>query len=69
MFHEMPDHESVLQNLKTILKPEGRILISEPKIHVPKKDFEETEKAIRQAGFRIIARPFIFFSRTLVLSH
>lgn len=68
MFHEMPDHQAVLQNLKSLLKPEGKILIVEPKIHVPSSDFKETVALIRKSGFPIVAEPKIFFSRAVIFT-
>lgn len=66
MFHEMPNHETVLNNLKTLLKPNGKILISEPKIHVPKNDFERTKTLVKQMKFTILDEPKIFFSRSIL---
>lgn len=69
MFHEMPNPEAVLQNLKSLLKKDGKILIVEPKIHVPAADFKATKALILQSGFSIIEEPKIFFSRAVVITH
>jgi SAM-dependent methyltransferase len=68
MFHELPNQQATLREFKTLLNPDGRILIVEPKIHVPKKDFEELEKRVLDNGFQISERPNIFFSRSMMLS-
>lgn len=69
MVHEVPDHDSLFKELKSILKPEGKIFIIEPRMHVTGKAFKVmTDKTIK-AGFEIIGRPKVFFSRTLLLEH
>jgi hypothetical protein len=69
MLHEVPNQQAVLHEFKTLLNPDGKILIVEPKIHVPKKDFAEMEKRIIDSGFQIEERPAIFFSRSVVLKN
>lgn len=68
MVHEVPDQESLFRELKTILKPDGKILIVEPNFHVTKKAFEKMVEKINNIGFRIIDRPKMFLSRTLVIA-
>jgi ubiquinone/menaquinone biosynthesis C-methylase UbiE len=69
MVHEVPDHDSLFKELKSILKPDGKIFIIEPRMHVTAKTFKVmTDKTIK-AGFEIIGRPKVFFSRTLLLEH
>ncbi len=67
MIHEVPDKESLLAELKSILKPGGKIYIIEPKFHVSKGAFEDMVNIIRNTGFDIIARPRILFSRAVLL--
>jgi ubiquinone/menaquinone biosynthesis C-methylase UbiE len=69
VIHEVANQDSLLKELKTILKPGGRIFIIEPKIHVTKKDFEKMTGNILKLGFEIIDSPKVFFSRTLLLTH
>ena len=40
VLHEVPSQEGFLREIKTILKPGGRVLIIEPNFHVGKKAFE-----------------------------
>lgn len=68
MVHEVPDQDSLFRELKTILKPNGKIYIIEPKLHVSKSSFEEMNNRIKELGFKIIDRPKIIFSRTVLLS-
>jgi ubiquinone/menaquinone biosynthesis C-methylase UbiE len=67
MFHEVPHQENFLRELKSILKPGGKIFISEPKLHVTGKAFDEMIYKIKATGFEIIDRPKVFFSRTVLL--
>ncbi|NTV47754.1 MAG: class I SAM-dependent methyltransferase, partial [Chlorobiales bacterium] len=47
MVHEVPNKEHFFNEIRTILKPQGQILIVEPPFHVSKSAFEET---IKKAG-------------------
>ena len=67
MVHEVPNKEGLFKEIKSILKPDGKALIVEPKFHVSKKAFEETEELVRKIGFEVIEQPKIFFSRAIVL--
>ena len=67
MIHEVPDQDKLFEELKSILKPEGKIYIIEPKFHVSKKSFEEMINRLKNIGFEIIDQPKIFFSRTVLL--
>jgi ubiquinone/menaquinone biosynthesis C-methylase UbiE len=69
MVHEVPDHERLFKELKSILKPGGKIYIIEPKFHVSGRAFEEMTRLIRKAGFEVVDRPKVFFSRTVLLEH
>ena len=68
MFHEVRNQEKFFEELTTILKPNARILIIEPKIHVSKKEFDSMNDKIKKHGFTIIGSPKIFFSRAIVLN-
>lgn len=68
MVHEVPDQQRMFGELKSILKPFGRIWIIEPKIHVKKKSFNKMIKHCELEGFKIIERPKVCLSRTVILS-
>jgi ubiquinone/menaquinone biosynthesis C-methylase UbiE len=68
MIHEVTDHERLFSELKDLLKPGGKILVVEPKIHVTGRAFEKMLSVIKMTGFEIAAGPKAFFSRSLVLS-
>jgi ubiquinone/menaquinone biosynthesis C-methylase UbiE len=69
MVHEVSDHDRLFEELKAILKPDGRICIVEPKIHVTGAAFEEMTARVKKEGFEIVDRPKVFFSRALLLEH
>lgn len=68
MVHEVSDHQSMFEELKSILKPEGKICLVEPKIHVTEKSFSKMIAFAESAGFEIIERPKICLSRAMLLS-
>jgi FkbM family methyltransferase len=69
MVHEVPDQQVFFNELRSILKPEGAILIVEPPLHVSKREFEETISKARNAGLRPVERPRVFLSKAVVLKN
>jgi ubiquinone/menaquinone biosynthesis C-methylase UbiE len=69
MIHEVPDQDSLFRELKAILKPDGKIFVIEPKFHVSQEAFEAMIHRLKNIGLKIIDRPKVFFSRTIVLSN
>jgi ubiquinone/menaquinone biosynthesis C-methylase UbiE len=68
MVHEVPEQESFFQEIRSLLRPDGKFLMSEPKIHVSKVRYKETvEKAIR-AGLALKSQPDISLSRSALFS-
>ena len=55
--HEVPDQDKLFHELKSILKPEGKIFIVEPKFHVPKKSFNLMLEKVKNLGFEITRQP------------
>jgi ubiquinone/menaquinone biosynthesis C-methylase UbiE len=68
MVHEVPDHDSLFEELKSILKPGGKLYIIEPKFHVSRSAFQKMSDRLIRTGFKIVDMPKIFFSRAIVLS-
>jgi len=68
MVHEVPDHDGLFEELKTILKPGGKLFIIEPKIHVTGMAFEKMAAGLIKAGFEITGRHKVFFSRSIILT-
>ncbi|HEY9245971.1 MAG TPA: class I SAM-dependent methyltransferase [Candidatus Methanoperedens sp.] len=69
MVHEVSDKVGFFREIKSILKPGGRVFVIEPKFHVSKNDFEETLKIAREAGLKPYKRENVFFSRAMVLAN
>jgi len=68
MVHEVPDQHAFFQSVKGLLKPDGRLLVAEPKIHTSEADLIGSLKIAADAGLRVIANPDISFSRTALLT-
>lgn len=67
MVHEVPNKEHFFNEIGTLLKPDGRVLIVEPPFHVSKSAFEETVRIVGDAGLIVIEKPKMFFSRAVLL--
>ncbi len=68
MVHEVPNAEAFLMEIVSVLKPEGKLLVVEPKFHVSATAFEKTIDVARQAGLSPISAPKILFSRSKLLA-
>ena len=68
MVHEVPDHQRLLAELKTLLNPGGKILISEPRWHVTGRAFKAMLSLTAKEGFIVSAEPKVWFSRSVVLT-
>jgi ubiquinone/menaquinone biosynthesis C-methylase UbiE len=66
MLHEVPDADRLIREVHAALKPGGKLLFSEPVVHVGYKQFQKSVSIIQQAGFRIIDSPKIHLCRTAV---
>jgi ubiquinone/menaquinone biosynthesis C-methylase UbiE len=67
VLHEVPDQTSFLQEIYTLLKPGGSVLIVEPKVHVHKKNFNGSIEILKHIGYNIIEKPSVFFSRSVLI--
>ncbi|TAL69086.1 MAG: class I SAM-dependent methyltransferase [Bacteroidetes bacterium] len=68
MVHEVPEQVQLFRELKSILKPVGKIYIAEPKFHVSEKSFKNMIDMVEKNGFEIAERPRVFFSRTVLFT-
>jgi ubiquinone/menaquinone biosynthesis C-methylase UbiE len=66
MVHEVPDKLRFLTEIKSLLNKGGRVLISEPKIHVTGKDYKEMISTMGTLGFKIYDKPSVAISRTVI---
>ncbi len=69
MLHEVPDPAGFLREIRSLLKPGGRVLIAEPKWHVTRSKFQESIGVMKQAGFSVREEPVIRFSRAVVITN
>lgn len=67
MYHEVKNKPVFIQEIKKVMKPDSKILIAEPKIHVDKKRFDASITLLIDSGFKIVEEPEIALSRTVVL--
>ena len=66
MFHEVSNKRAFLAEVRAMLRPSGRFLITEPKGHVPKRFFERIVQRVGEAGFSVSVGPKVRFSRSIV---
>jgi len=67
VIHEMSDFNSVFREIFGSLKPGGKMLVAEPSMIISKEEFDDTLNAAERAGFKIIGRPKIWFSKSVLL--
>jgi 2-polyprenyl-3-methyl-5-hydroxy-6-metoxy-1,4-benzoquinol methylase len=68
MIHEVPNTRVFLEEIYTLLKPEGCFFVAEPKFHVPHDDFERTLREAQGMGFTVSEGPSVRFSWAAVLA-
>ena len=68
MVHEVRNQKKFLNELTSLLNPNGLIFIIEPKGHVSKKQFNTEIDLIKENGFAVVKSPKVFFSRAVVLT-
>jgi hypothetical protein len=64
--HETPDIKKFLEQLYAILKPRGLLLITEPKFHVSRTQFEQELTVARATGFTVRDMPHIALSHAIL---
>lgn len=69
MVHEVPDQQGFFNEIKSLLKRSGQVLIIEPPFHTSKKDFDEIIRKAQDAGLKLIDRPKIFPNRVVLLQN
>ena len=65
--HEIPDAPHFFSEIYATLKPIGRFLVLEPKVHVSENDFQLTVSVAEKSGFTVVDRPEIGRSRVVLL--
>lgn len=65
--HELPDAAGFYGEMFSALKPEGRMLLSEPSGHVNAKDWQETVRQALASGFQEVQNLEISRARSVLL--
>ena len=66
--HEVPDERTFLEEIFALLKTGGRFFITEPKIHVGLRAFQQIMREAQAIGFEIAERPSVRFGQTVLLA-
>jgi ubiquinone/menaquinone biosynthesis C-methylase UbiE len=69
MVHEIPDKQGFFNEIKSMLKPNGHVLIIEPPFHTSKKVFDEIVRKALDAGLKLVNRPKIFPNKVVYLQN
>jgi ubiquinone/menaquinone biosynthesis C-methylase UbiE len=67
MVHEVKDIPRFFGQVAAVLKPGGKMLYAEPRMHVSQKRFGEIIRHAEAAGFRVSEGPQVRLSRSAVL--
>lgn len=67
MVHEVRQCEGFLREIFSLLKPDGKLLVVEPVIHVLGRDFEQTIALSQKIGFKLGDKPRVAASRAILL--
>jgi hypothetical protein len=68
MIHEVPDKRKLFIELKSLLKPGGKLYIIEPKFHVSGSEFGEMLNILKNIGYEIADTPKVSISRAVLLT-
>lgn len=67
LVHEVPDKEKLFSEVYSTLKQSATLLLSEPKAHVSRLEFEKTVSIAQGMGFEILRNLEIWRSRAVLL--
>jgi len=68
MVHEVPNHLAFFEEIKSLLKPSGKFLLSEPILHVNQAMYEKTVKTAESVGLVLKEKPKISLSRSALFT-
>jgi ubiquinone/menaquinone biosynthesis C-methylase UbiE len=68
MVHEVPDQRRLLSEIHSCLKPDGKFLVAEPRLHVSTQAFEATVATAKEGGFRLVEEPWVRWCRAVVFA-
>jgi len=69
MVHEVPDARRLLAEVQACLRPGGRLLLAEPRLHVSGKAFAATVAVAEELRFQAVEEPRIRMCRAVVLEN
>lgn len=69
MVHEVPEPDVFFQQMSDCLKPDGKMLIAEPRIHVSSRRFREIVALAEASGLKYCETPKIKLSRSAVFNN
>ena len=67
MLHEVPDPARLLAGIHACLKPGGRLLLAEPRLHVSARAFDDELALAARAGLTLCARPAVRWCHVALL--
>ena len=68
MVHEVSNKKKFFQEVHGSLKAGGKLLIVEPKLHVPRAAFDTTISTAQAEGFKVLDRPKVPISMAVLLT-
>lgn len=68
MVHEVPDTQGFFRQVRSGLKPKGKVLVAEPKFHVSSKRFQQILDSARISGLTLAETPSIRLSWSALLT-
>ena len=68
MVHEVPNQPAFFKEIKSLLKPSGKFLLSEPILHVNQAVYEKTVKTAESVGLVLKEKPKICLSRSALFT-
>jgi ubiquinone/menaquinone biosynthesis C-methylase UbiE len=67
MVHEVPDVARFVRQVAEMLRPQGRFLLVEPKLHVSAADYSRTVEIAQRVGLMPVSEPRVALSRSTLL--
>lgn len=68
MVHEVPNQFLFFEEIRSLLKPPGKFLLSEPVLHVNQAMYEKTVQAAESVGLVLKENPKIYLSRSALFT-
>jgi ubiquinone/menaquinone biosynthesis C-methylase UbiE len=65
--HEVPEAPRLFAQIRAVLKPAGKLLLTEPKFHVSENEFRETLEHARAQGLKMIGDLHLSRARSALL--